>query len=152
MMNEVKSAGVPRVIASVVLLLAGGITLNLNVFGFIISLITAGRNDWGFWVGALLVTIAGIVMVWGGVALWVRWRLPLAVIMLLMSLYLIFGLVARSGTTLPENVDARWATMVNIASIAIAVVDALTGAALFFIERLRRNKAGSLRNEEPRLA
>jgi hypothetical protein len=144
MVDEVKSVGVARKVGSVVLLLVGAIVLYGLVLGIVASLVEAGRPDATFWVLTLVTAGVGIGIVSGGVVLWNRWRLPSAVILLLLSLFTVPKILGlRSGAVQAAGGHAEWLTRTAVAFSAVAALLALTGIALLLIERRRRRQAGS---------
>jgi hypothetical protein len=139
MVDEVKSVGIARKVGGVVLLLAGAVVLYGLALGIVASLLQPGWPDGTFWVLALVTSGVGIGFVWGGVVLWNRWRLPSAVILLLLSLFTVpKALGAHSGAAQAVEAQARWLARTACAFSVIAALLALTGIALLLIERRRR--------------
>jgi len=144
MVNEVKSVGVARKVGSVLLLLGGSILLYGVVLGIVASLLQPGWPDGTFWVLSLVTAGVGIGIVSGGVVLWNRWRLPSAVILLLLSLFTVPKVLGlRSDAGQAAGAQARWVTRTAGALSAVAALLALTGITLLLIERRRRHQPGS---------
>jgi len=145
--NEVKPVGVARKVGSVVLLLGGSILLFLWVYSVVLILLLTGKPDKIFWILSLAHAGIGIGIVSVGVILWNRWRLPLAVILLILSPFTFFKFMGlRSAFVQAGGTQNLWMSQADGVMMVVSALVALTGIILLFIERRRHHQTGSAVN------
>ncbi|MGH9382902.1 MAG: hypothetical protein ACRD2N_01210 [Vicinamibacterales bacterium] len=136
MPNDAGGVSIARQIGSVLLLFIGVLivyTVNLSVVGSVF----AGRPDAFFWGMSAFMATFGIVVVWCGIRLLNHWRLPLGLILLILSAYTVLSTIGfrSAATTAPSAGQANYYIYSAAAFGSIAAWLLILGLGLLYWEK-----------------
>jgi len=148
--NELKPVSILNKIGSVLYLLIGAVWLWVFVLAVTALILASGRLDETFWVLTLVFVVPGIGATWRGAAIWVRWKLPLGIILTLLGLLTITRSVGMLAPIPPNaNSTMEWDHAVGIAWVVVAVLLLFGGVALILVTRASDRSQDRLARSSP---
>lgn len=132
-----------RKVGSVALLLIGVILIYAPLFAAVaVTFLPGSSNDSTFWLLTIATVAVGAGLVWGGAALWGRWRTVLGGSLVFLSLWTtqyVFGL--RSVATHEAGIEATWHLKTSKGYGVLAILLALIGVSLILYEKNKRKRS-----------